>query len=112
MKLPTDDSLYRVDARWLGPRSWTLPWQARYSAYGTGFLVFLACMALVHRAVPFPLSGAIALGLTVGITTLLHRRIDHERPLRTVVGGFWSEVTAARPPASQTCQLRTPKVRR
>jgi VIT1/CCC1 family predicted Fe2+/Mn2+ transporter len=112
MRLPVDDALYRVDARYLGPKGWSLPWQARYASYGIGFLIFLATMAIVHRAIPFPASAVIALAVTVAATTLLSRRIDHERPARTVVQGFWSEVTAARPPAAVSTVVRAPKVRR
>ncbi len=47
MRLPVDDEIYRVDAVWLGPPQQTLPWRARYSAYGVGLAIpFLLCAAL------------------------------------------------------------------
>ena len=42
MLLRPDDEVYRVDAVWLGPRGLTLPWTARYSAYGIWLVLFVS----------------------------------------------------------------------
>ena len=34
MRLPVDDEIYNVNAVWLGPPGKTLPFRARYVAYG------------------------------------------------------------------------------
>ena len=42
-----DDEVYRVDAVWLGPQGFTLPWSARYSAYGIWLMLFVSLVILV-----------------------------------------------------------------
>lgn len=114
MLLKNDDGLYRVDARWLGPRGMQLPWAARYSAYGVGFLLFLAGIEVVHKIGVglSPVSVGVALVSAIIITTLLHKRVDADRPVRSVLTGFWAEVTAGRPPASVHVEMKVPKRRR
>jgi len=94
----TDDEVYRVDAVWLGPPRATFPWRARYVSYGLGLLVMVAIMALQRRLgldLSF-FSIAWALVLTVLITRLVGKRINHERPLGQVMALFRREVAGPR----------------
>ena len=57
MRLRPDDEVYRVDAVWLGPRGMTLPWSARYSAYGIWLVLFIGILAIegllpMHVSIP------------------------------------------------------------
>ena len=51
MRLPIDDEIYNVNAVWLGPPGKTLPFRARYIAYGVGGTVYTrtALPAEAHR---------------------------------------------------------------
>ena len=51
MLIRPDDDVYRVDAVWLGPQGFTLPWAARYSAYGIWVILFVGIL-LVEAALP------------------------------------------------------------
>ena len=44
MLVRPDDEVYRVDAVWLGPQGLTLPWTARYSAYGIWVVLFVGVL--------------------------------------------------------------------
>ena len=50
MLLRPDDEVYRVDAVWLGPQGLTLPWSARYSAYGIWVTLFVGVLLVVAVA--------------------------------------------------------------
>lgn len=98
MQLPVDDEIYRVDSVWLGPPGQTLPWRARYAAYGVGLVVFLTLEG-VERRLGVGL-GFFTLAWTLFGSVLLTRVVlsvvDHDRPLRSVVAGFCHEVSAPR----------------
>ena len=49
MRLPVDDEIYNVNAVWLGPPRKTLPFRARYVAYGVGLVVFVLLQAVARR---------------------------------------------------------------
>lgn len=98
MRLSVDDEVYRVDAVWLGPRNWTLPWRARYSAYGVGLVVFIA-MQMVERRVGISLSfWAVMYSLlaTVAATRGILALIDYERPLMAIMTAAANEIGAPR----------------
>lgn len=85
MLIHPDDNVYRVDAVWLGPRGLTLPWAARYSAYGiwlTLFVTILLFEAVLPMSVSVPPVWELVLSIlaTYGVSGV----IDHERPLVTV----------------------------
>ena len=113
MLIRPDDEVYRVDAIWLGPTGFTLPWSARYSAYGI-WLVLFAGLLLVEAALPMRVSipPVWELVLTILATYALTGVIDHERPLVSVWELVRSEVTAprARKPDRPT-RLNAAKVR-
>jgi hypothetical protein len=85
MKLRPDDDVYRVDAVWLGPKGMTLPWSARYSAYGIWLVLFVSVL-LVEAVLPVSVSMPPVWELVLSIlaTYALTGLIDHDRPLLTV----------------------------
>ncbi|MPZ85637.1 MAG: hypothetical protein GEV28_36765 [Actinophytocola sp.] len=97
MRIRTDDEVYRVDAVWLGPPKATMPWRARYVAWGVGLVVFLLVLT-VERRMGISLFWSIAWGLvmTIVLTRLICSRISHERPLGSVTTMWVRELTAPR----------------
>lgn len=97
MLIRPDDDVYRVDAVWLGPRGFTLPWSARYSAYGIWLMLFVGVL-LVEAALPMRVSvpPVWELVLTILATYGLTGVIDHERPLASVWELLRSELSAPR----------------
>ena len=102
MLLRPDDEVYRVDAVWLGPRGLTLPWAARYSAYGIWLVLFVSVLiveALLPTGVSVP--PVWELVLTILATYAVTGVIDHDRPVITVWQLLRAEVTAPRPPKAE-----------
>lgn len=97
MRIRTDDEVYRVDAVWLGPPRATMPWRARYVAWGVGVVVFLLVLT-VERRLGVSLFWAVAWGIvmTIVLTRLICSRISHERPLTSVTAMWVRELTAPR----------------
>ena len=98
MLLRPDDDVYRVDAVWLGPRGLTLPWSARYSAYGIWVVLFVGVL-LVEAALPMRVNipPVWELVLTILATYALTGVIDHDRPLVSVLQLLHAEAKAPRP---------------
>jgi len=98
MRLTDDAELYAVSNTWLGPKGQQLPWRARYSAYGVGFCIFLATLAIERRlGVSVGLmSMVLALLATIIATRYVMRAVTFERPVRTIVVTFWHELNAPR----------------
>lgn len=99
MLIRPDDEVYRVDAVWLGPRGFTLPWSARYSAYGIWVVLFIAVLtieAILPMRVSVPPVWELVLTIltTYGITGV----IDHDRPLSSAWQTLRVELTAPREP--------------
>lgn len=102
MLLRPDDDVYRVDAVWLGPRGLTLPWSARYTAYGIWLVLFVAIL-LVEAVLPMRVSvppvweTVLSILATYAVTGV----VDHERPLSSLLQLIRSEVRAPRACAEQ-----------
>ena len=98
MRLRPDDEVYRVDAVCLGPKGLTLPWSARYSAYGIWLVLFVGVL-LVEAVLPVRVSvpPVWELVLTILATYALTGVIDHDRPLVSVWHLVRAEVTTPRP---------------
>ena len=98
MLLRPDDDVYRVDAVWLGPRGLTLPWSARYSAYGIWVVLFVGVL-LAEAALPMRVTipPVWELVLTILATYALTGVIDHDRPLVSVLQLLHAEAKAPRP---------------
>lgn len=118
MLLRPDDEVYRVDAVWLGPRGLTLPWSARYSAYGIWLVLFVAVL-VVEAVLPMRVSvpPVWELVLTILATYALTGAIDHDRPLVSVWHLLRAEATAPRrlrtdrPARTSTAAVRVRKYR-
>lgn len=97
MRIRTDDEVYRVDAVWLGPPRATMPWRARYVAWGVGIFVFLIVLT-VERRLGIDLFWSIAWGIvvTILVTRMITSKISHERPLSAVSAMWLRELTAPR----------------
>lgn len=97
MIIRPDDEVYRVDAVWLGPQGMTLPWSARYSAYGIWLTLFVAVL-LVEAVLPMRISipPVWELVLTILGTYALTGVIDHERPLVSVLHLLRNELRTPR----------------
>jgi hypothetical protein len=94
-----DDEIYRVNPVWLGPPRVTLPWRARYVAYGVWMVAFLTIFTVVRMVLLLPLTiWVVAWSLVAAtvITRLIGRRIDFEKPLGSVLAAFGSELTGPR----------------
>ena len=102
MLVRPDDDVYRVDAVWLGPQGLTLPWTARYSAYGIWVVLFIGVL-LVEAVLPMRVNipPVWELVLTILTTYALTGVIDHDRPLITVWQLLRWELVAPRAPAAE-----------
>ncbi|MPY79159.1 MAG: hypothetical protein GEV04_11830 [Actinophytocola sp.] len=98
MRIRTDDDVYRVDAVWLGPPKATFPWRARYVAWGVGFVVFLLVLTIERQlGISFGFfSTAWGFVITIAVTRLITSRINHERPLGSVLAMWFRELTTPR----------------
>ncbi|MGI9064751.1 MAG: hypothetical protein ACR2FQ_13230 [Pseudonocardiaceae bacterium] len=98
MRIRTDDEVYRVDAVWLGPPKATLPFRARYVAWGVGFPVLLLVLGAERQlGIGFGFfSTAWGLLITIVLTRLICSRISHERPLSGVAALWLRELTTPR----------------
>jgi hypothetical protein len=113
MRVTPDDEVYRVHAVWLGPRGLTLPWTARYSAYGIWLLLFMAVLA-AEAVLPVPVSvpPIWELVVTVLATYAVMGLVDHDRPVGTVWQLVRNEVAAPRAPRpGRAARLSTDRVR-
>lgn len=93
----TDDEIYRVNPIWLGPPKATMPFRARYVAWGVGVILSLVVFALVR--IWFPLGFftlAWSLVIAVALTRLICGKITHERGLGAVVQMFSREIFTPR----------------
>ena len=99
MLIRPDDEVYRVDAVWLGPRGMTLPWAARYSAYGIWVVLFVSIL-LIEAVLPMRVSVPPVWEMVLSIlaTYALTGVIDHERPLSSALQTLRAELTAPRAP--------------
>lgn len=109
MLLRPDDEVYRVDAVWLGPQGLTLPWTARYTAYGMWLVVFVSIL-LVEAILPMRVSipPVWEVVLSVLATYALTGIIDHERPVRSVWQLLRAELSAPRAPRTPAPVRFTP----
>lgn len=113
MLIRPDDEVYRVDAVWLGPQGFTLPWAARYSAYGIWVILFVGIL-LVEAALPMRVNIPPIWELVFSIlaTYAVTGVIDHERPLASVWETLRAELAAPRTKGrSVTTRISANKVR-
>jgi hypothetical protein len=109
LRLRPDDEVYRVDAVWLGPQGMTLPWSARYSAYGIWLTLFVSVLlfeAILPMRVSVPPVWEVV--LTILATYALTGVIDHERPLSSVLQLLHVELVSPRPRRAARAVRTTP----
>ncbi|MFF4771093.1 hypothetical protein ACFY1V_31750 [Streptomyces sp. NPDC001255] len=113
--MTSDDELYRVHNVFLGPRGFTLPWRARYSAYGLCVSFALVALAVESRMgirglwpLLFTVAGAVA------ATMWAEDFITYECPVRAYPRILAHEVSAPRPrtPKGRTVAMSAAAVRR
>lgn len=99
MEFPNDDETAQVDATFLGPKGWLLPFRARYSAYGIGLGLAIAALAIERRlgVRPGVWSITYTLGFVILLTRVIGRVISYEVPVRAAVAIFIHELDAPRP---------------
>jgi hypothetical protein len=100
----SDDELYAVQGRYLGPPGKTLPWQARYIAYAVfaGYLFGLLILRQQLRILPGG-GGYVVLVLASVLSTIATMRlVTPERPVTAVLAGFWADIGAPRPGGGTT----------
>jgi hypothetical protein len=111
VRITPDDEVYRVDAVWLGPQGATLPWAARYSAYGIWVTLFVGVL-IVEAILPMRVTIPPVWELVTTIlgTYAVTGIIDHDRPLISVWQLARAELRAPRPkvapPVLVTTKLR------
>ncbi len=97
MRLESDDDLYRVRIKFLGPPGWTLPVHFTYPQIG----VFALIVAILEATGSVIFDGKWFVGpfiaLALGATWLLFRFVDADVPVRHVVKA-----------AAADCQRLTP----
>lgn len=99
MRLSTDDAVYRVDNRFLGPQGFTVARVGiRYQAIGVGFLLWVpTMMALRVIGVAGFVGVLLSLAVTTAATLLIMHFVDYDRPLISQLLVLAHEITAPRP---------------
>lgn len=110
MEFPNDDETAQVDATFLGPKGWLLPFRARYSAYGIGLGLAIAALAIERRlgVRPGVWSITYTLGLVILLTRVIGRVISYEVPVRAAVAIFLHELDAPRPTTKYPAAMLRP----
>jgi hypothetical protein len=101
MILRTDDDIYVVDQRWLGPPGKELPFHPRYAAVGWGTAIYLVLMVVERGILHVPLGFWMVVYTLVAACWLTQRVMRHVNPDRSVPAvarGWWQELRAPRPP--------------
>ena len=98
MRRHSDDDLYRIHSRWLGPAGYTLPFSIPLKGIPAGAAAGVAAL-MVLRA--FGASGLplwiLTAGIVIGAAKLVISVTGPERPVRALAALFASEVSAPRP---------------
>jgi hypothetical protein len=111
--LYSDDELQSVDNVYLGPPGWTLPWEARFVAYGVGSLLTVFAIWVetkLHLHLSFWTIAWTAL-LIIAVTRKLGQLINFETPLRAVLVMFAHEISTPRRPPRYAAKARPGRVK-
>ncbi|OLL74333.1 hypothetical protein Ae168Ps1_2721 [Pseudonocardia sp. Ae168_Ps1] len=99
MRSRSDDELYALQNRWLGPPGRTLFWQARYAAYIVWvgyFLIFLIVRQQLGDLLSGFLGYVIVTLMALLATNLTMRVVTPDRPAGQVLRMFLAELGAPR----------------
>jgi hypothetical protein len=112
MKLANDNVLTAIDRRYLGPPGKDFPWEVTYTGYAVGFVILVLLWIVEHKAgVPFGQPSIVFTGVAVHVLTKkVVAKVDHERPVLTVIASFWHELSAPRPPKGVSYKWKPVKV--
>ena len=105
MKIKPDEEPYRHEARWIGTGAFVWFHAARYKTWGTGAGVVAVILLVLFVSRPAnPLTVYLGCMAAVVITKYISSIVTHDRPLRSLPGPLWTELTAPRrvPTASHT----------
>jgi hypothetical protein len=97
MRVETDDTVYQVTSRWLGPKGLTFPVAVTYGSIGIGvltwgLLTFIESFVGIHGGVVLnlvDLAAALAVGYFIG------EKISHDVTGRSVLLTFLAETNGA-----------------
>ncbi|WP_051342452.1 hypothetical protein [Pseudonocardia spinosispora] len=98
MRVRSDDDLYSLQNRYLGPPGRTIPFQARYVAYVT-WAAYVVPFLIVRQQLGIAGSTGtmfVLVGTTIA-TVYTMRLVSTERPVSAVVRMVWLNITAPRP---------------
>lgn len=98
--IETDDEIYRVDDRYLGPPGRTLPVHLRYIDYVVGVLVAIVLLVILRGLLKIETSSTffiLLLAATIFFTRRIMRLITPERGIGAIAREAWNDLTAPRP---------------
>lgn len=98
--IETDDEMYRVDQRWLGPPGRAFPKPIPYTGAGIGFLLFWASVVLMFGLLSLPLNGWTVMGvclITYYGTKRITDRLGTERTLTSLARSAINDLRSPRP---------------
>ncbi len=98
MRRHSDDDLYRIHSRWLGPAGWTLPVSVPMKGIPAGAVAAAVSLVVLRGfGLNGPVLWVLALAATVGAAKLVLVLTGPERPVRALAALLSSEVSAPRP---------------
>lgn len=98
--IETDDEIYRVDDRYLGPPGQTLPVQLRYIDWIVGVGVLIVLLVILRGFLQLQTSSTffiLLLAATIFLTRKLMKLITPERGVVAIFKESWNDLTAPRP---------------
>lgn len=104
MRLFADDDVRRVNAVWLGPHGYTLPFAARYSAWVVCAVIF-GLIVLFEAVTPMSVSTVPVWEAMIAMvaTTWLMTLVNHDTPIGSVLADFRTELSGPRDRNPETC---------
>lgn len=84
-RINTDDQVYQLKRVYLGPVGWSLPFHARYLAYGIFLATFPVIWLLMFAVGYHALIPVWPLSLTLLATKAVMQAVDHDLTLRALV---------------------------
>ncbi|MFI5782657.1 hypothetical protein [Nocardia sp. NPDC051570] len=101
MSYQSDDMVWRVDNRYLGPPGKTLPFPIRTNALwvglGIGVALFITLREVFHISFSLNLVVIVVFGTAIA-TVRFMRHVDPERPVRAVLRSALNDLRSPRQP--------------
>lgn len=97
MQMATDDEVHTVNDVFLGFSHFSLPWRARYRAYGIWAVIYALILVILIRTEFMAFWPAVyGLVFSIYLTQKLMNHISHELSVRQMITAFIHEVRAPR----------------